>query len=39
MLTIDCVQVKAAGKGRYMCQKCHSPIEGEPLKFRGEVRK
>ena len=22
--------------GKYMCQKCHAPIEGEPLRFRGE---
>ena len=29
-------QVKAAGMGKYMCQKCHAPIEGEPLRFRGE---
>lgn len=34
----DCnAQVKAAGQGKHMCQKCHSIIDGEPLRFRGEV--
>merc|ERR1711963_1139851 len=30
-------KVKAAGQGKHMCQKCHSIIDGEPLRFRGEV--
>jgi hypothetical protein len=29
--------VKADGVGKYMCQKCHAVIDGEPLRFRGEV--
>merc|ERR1711936_1490102 len=34
----DCnAQVKAAGQGKHMCQKCHSIIDGDPLRFRGEV--
>ena len=28
---------QADGVGKYMCQKCHSSIDGEPLRFRGEV--
>jgi len=33
----DCnAKVKAAGVGKYMCQKCRQIIEGEPLRFRGE---
>jgi len=33
----DCnAKVKAESAGKYMCQKCHQIIEGEPLKFRGE---
>ena len=31
------LQVKAAGLGKYMCQKCHSVVDEEPLRFRGEV--
>ena len=30
-------KVKADGLGKYMCQKCHSVVDGEPLRFRGEV--
>jgi hypothetical protein len=30
-------RVKADGLGKYMCQKCHSSVDGEPLRFRGEV--
>ncbi len=30
-------KVKADGVGKYMCQKCHAVIDGEPLRFRGEV--
>jgi len=30
-------KVKAQGQGKYMCQKCHSVIDGEPLRFRGET--
>merc|ERR1712018_694657 len=29
-------KVKASSVGKYMCQICHSVIEGEPLRFRGE---
>ena len=30
-------EVKATAEGKYMCQKCRSVIDGEPLRFRGEV--
>merc|ERR1711953_199147 len=30
-------KVKATSAGKYMCQKCRSVIDGEPLRFRGEV--
>ena len=30
-------KVKANSEGKYMCQKCRSVIDGDPLKFRGEV--
>ena len=30
-------KVKASSEGKYMCQKCRQVIEGEPLRFRGEV--
>lgn len=30
-------KVKARSEGKYMCQKCRSVIDGEPLRFRGEV--
>jgi hypothetical protein len=30
-------KVKATAEGKYMCQKCRSVIDGEPLRFRGEV--
>ena len=36
-LTVFLSQVKAAGMGKYMCQKCHSVVDEEPLRFRGEV--
>ena len=35
--TVFLSQVKAAGMGKYMCQKCHSVVDEEPLRFRGEV--
>ena len=36
LLTLYNLQVKASGVGKYMCQICKLPIEGEPLRFRGE---
>ncbi|CAB4057507.1 LIMS1_2 [Lepeophtheirus salmonis] len=30
-------KVKAQGLGKWMCQKCHSFIDDEPLRFKGET--
>ncbi|KAF0287420.1 LIM and senescent cell antigen-like-containing domain protein 1 [Amphibalanus amphitrite] len=34
----DCnARIRLQGTGRYMCHKCHGVIDGEPLRFRGEL--
>ncbi|XP_037075789.1 LIM and senescent cell antigen-like-containing domain protein 1 isoform X5 [Pollicipes pollicipes] len=34
----DCnARIRLQGTGRYMCHKCHAVVDGEPLRFRGEL--